>query len=1616
VDNGNTQQWTLPGTGTYLVAVEGFNASATSNVSYKFTLYDNANPTTALTLNSEVTGTLANPGDQATYTFTGSVGQQIQFNGLSPTTSGEYVRLYDPLNYQVLGSYLYSNAGPITLTTPGTYRLVVTTNGASTGNYDFRLLDLISSPRLQVGATEGDLTVTLSSAPTQQVLIQYATSDGTATAAAGQYKPATGLLLFQPGQTTATVEVQAIDMNTTQATTFNVNLSAPVGATIANGGGTGVVTINANSGATLNGQVFNDLNGDGSLGGGEPRLPNVTINLLDSSNNIVAHTTTAANGTYSFTNITPGSYTVAEVVPTGYVQTDPPSSGTYAETVSVGQTINNLNFGVFQTVTIGGEVFNDLNGNGVLNTNDAGLPGVTVELTNNATHDVTTTTTDTAGNYAFAGLAAGTYTVQVVLQPNFVLTAPASVTYTETVSSGQGASGLNFGAFQRVTLSGEVYNDVNGNGAPDAGEPGISGWTIDLYNSSNQFVTSTTTLADGTFTFSNVGPGSYTVSEVPRPGYAATTATSFPASTIGGQSVSGLDFGQFQTVTLSGEVFNDLSGDGALQGGDPGLSGVTVDLVNAQNQTVAKTTLADGTYSFTGVGPGSYSVQVAPPSGFVATTPTSLPVTTSSGQNVAGLNFGEFQTVTVSGNVYNDLNGNGFQNTGEPGLANWEVDVKDSGGKVVASAFTDSSGNYTVTGVGPGSFTLSEVVQGGWVQTQPVNPGYYSFTSLSGVKVVGGIFGDFQTTGSSLSGEVFNDLNGNGALNGGDAGLSGWTVELRNDVNAVIATAITDTNGDYSFNGLAAGTYTLDVQPKAGYTLTAPAGGTYTETVTSGQGDSGLDFGAFQQVTVSGNVYNDLNGSGSQDAGEPSLSGWEVDVKDSGGKVVASAFTDSSGNYTVTGVGPGSFTLSEVVQGGWAQIQPVNPGYYSFTSSSGINVVGGIFGDFQTVTVSGEVFNDLNGDGALQGGEPGLSGVTVDLVDAQNQTVATTTLTGGTYSFANVGPGSYSVQVAPPSGFVPTTGTSLPVTTSSGQDASGLNFGEFQTVTVSGEVYGDVNGNGALDAGESGLSGWTIDLINTSTHAMTTAATDSGGHYSFAGVGPGSYTVSVVPQSSYLQTSSPSTFSLTTTSGQNDSGLNFGEFLTASILGRVFNDANANGSLDTGESGLANWTINLLNGSNAVVATTMTNSLGNYSFSGVGPGSYTIQEVTQTGYTATTATTLPVTATYGGSSMNNLFGEFQNVTLGGEVFNDLNGDGTLENGEPGLSGWTVDLVNAQNQITARTTLAGGTYSFTNVGPGSYMVKVVGQSGYVATTSTSLPVTTTGGQNVSTLNFGEFQTVTLGGEVYNDANANGSLDPGESGFSGWTVNLLNAQGQTTQTTTTDANGNYSFSNVGPGAQTIQEVTKAGYVPTSPATGTIALTPTSGTNVAALNLGNILQPQVVDIRVDYGNTSMSLINLNRDLPFVNINAIEVIFNEDVSVVQGDLALKTLIGSGVTYNFNSFTYNSATHDAKWTLPSAIGVDSLMLTLDGHHANSGTDGVHVGSGIYLGNVSQNFSVLPGDVNGDKVVNAQDTYLVQQGILHPATATVWEDVDGSGKVDFTDYTDVGKWIGKKLP
>jgi Bacterial Ig-like domain (group 3)/SdrD B-like domain len=203
-----------------------------------------------------------------------------------------------------------------------------------------------------------------------------------------------------------------------------------------------------------------------------------------------------------------------------------------------------------------------------------------------------------------------------------------------------------------------------------------------------------------------------------------------------------------------------------------------------------------------------------------------------------------------------------------------------------------------------------------------------------------------------------------------------------------------------------------------------------------------------QNVTITGREFNDLNGSGQDLGNDPGLQGWTIHLLDSNGNLVDSAITGANGDFSFTEA-PGSYTIAEVPSNGWTQTYPMAPGTYSVTLSSGQSSTDDDFGNFQLVTVSGTVFNDLNDNHVQDNGEPGIPGVVVSLSNGQNAT----TDANGNYSVTGVGPGTFSMGESVPTGYMETypTGNSLSFTTSSGTNVSQSIANEIPYLTEQGK-------------------------------------------------------------------------------------------------------------------------------------------------------------------------------------------------------------------------------------------------------------------------------------------------------------------------------------------------------------------------------------------------------------------------------------------------------------------------------------------------------------------------------------------------------------------------------------
>lgn len=197
----------------------------------------------------------------------------------------------------------------------------------------------------------------------------------------------------------------------------------------------------------------------------------------------------------------------------------------------------------------------------------------------------------------------------------------------------------------------------------------------------------------------------------------------------------------------------------------------------------------------------------------------------------------------------------------------------------------------------------------------------------------------------SISGTVFNDVNGDGIRETGDLGLAGWKVYLDTNNNGVPDAGekfmLTGASGAYAFANMAAGSYRVRVVATAGYRRTLPSAASYLVTLASGQSATAKDFGQTHRVLLSGVVFNDKNLNGKVDAGE-ALSGWRMFLDSNNDGIwqttEISTLTDGSGYYFFN-LAPGTYRVREVLKSGLHVVTP-STNMYLLTLTAGAIVAG----------------------------------------------------------------------------------------------------------------------------------------------------------------------------------------------------------------------------------------------------------------------------------------------------------------------------------------------------------------------------------------------------------------------------------------------------------------------------------------------------------------------------------------------------------------------------------------------------------------------------------------------------------------------------------------------------
>jgi protocatechuate 3,4-dioxygenase beta subunit len=429
-----------------------------------------------------------------------------------------------------------------------------------------------------------------------------------------------------------------------------------------------------------------------------------------------------------------------------------------------------------------------------------------------------------------------------------------------------------------------------------------------------------------------------------------------------------------------------------------------------------------------------------------------------------------------------------------------------------------------------------------------------------------------------------------------------------------------------------------------------------------------------------------------------------------------------------------------------------------------------------TASLGNRVWNDIDNDGIQDAGEAGVGGVTVTLYAGDGTTVIGTTVTDalGNYIFTGLPAGAYVVGFSNfPAGFTLSasgagsdrstdsdantgTGKTGVINLSVGEDNMTIDAGLHQDPTkasLGNFVWLDADADGVQDAGEQGVGGVRVDLLNASGAVLATTWTDNSGYYSFSGLNPGDYMVqfSGLPNGMTLTTANAGgndsldsdadagtgrTAITTLTAGENDPTWDAGLINNKASLGdRVWFDDDRDGIQDAGERGVSGVTVILYDAAGNPVASTITDANGNYLFANLNPGTYSVGFSTLPSGTVfspqgtgtpdndsnvnpSTGRTAPVTLVAGSNNMTVDAGIMSppRAGLGNFVWSDIDGDGVQDAGEPGLAGVTVQLWNADRTAVLATTVTDGNgyYTFSNLEPGTYNVKFIAPTGSTIT--------------------------------------------------------------------------------------------------------------------------------------------------------------------------------------------------------------------------------------------------------------------------------------------------------------
>lgn len=609
----------------------------------------------------------------------------------------------------------------------------------------------------------------------------------------------------------------------------------------------------------ISGTIYLDNDYDGIRADGEQGASSVTVYLYNQQNEKLATEKTDRNGFYSFEELTPGAYRVAVEPKTDFMFTKP-GTGSLAKTmdaglgwaddiqVEMGKTTENIVVGLVQTGEIKGEIFADVNDNGLEDRNEEGFPGIMVTLVHEATGQPAGApiTTDANGKYAFSDVLPGRYCIIYSMGEDMAfatkvdggntLEGEDGISESEAfaITSGEKHKMPLAGALTLGKITGSMYVDANGSGQKENGEQANQAGLITIIpgKDSNEEQTVETEL-DGSFVISGLRPDTYQVVMTAQDQVFTSTWPATVKVDMGHQLA--LDaVGAVQPGGVVGSVWLDENNDTVRNENETLLQGLSIVITRDGAEAAAATTVTDGSGSFAvdGLIPGEYTVRIALPansrgveqgdSSFAAGADgiaLEKKIQVLQGETITDLWAGIVKYTAIGGYAWSDQGG------AIVALPNVSVTLLNESNQAVATGLTGDHGRYAFEGLMPGTYHIKVQLPSGYLLVDALEPRAGNNASVVGPGKTG--VGesasiilqmgqdqqnlDIGTVQTGMLGDTaWLDENGNGLQDAGEPGIPGISVTLMKDGQAIAATQ-TDIYGYYLFEAVYPSTYDLEI-------------------------------------------------------------------------------------------------------------------------------------------------------------------------------------------------------------------------------------------------------------------------------------------------------------------------------------------------------------------------------------------------------------------------------------------------------------------------------------------------------------------------------------------------------------------------------------------------------------------------------------------------------------------------------------------------------------------------------------------------------------------------------------------------------------------------------------